>query len=148
MNTGNLPDIHWVYVPDPKIEFHRIVFPKNNSIKAVPPGKSSIEIEITCNFEDNLWNKNDEELTNDVIEQLCKIGLIDKKAVCFTKVNRIKYAYVVYDLDYLKNVENVKNFIENYGIRLCGRFSEFKYLNMDACMRNAMDMTNELERMK
>ncbi len=144
LNTENIPDIHWVYVPDKKITAHRFTFPKNHSPKTVPPGKSSIQVEITCKFEDIFWNREDESIIKEIVEQLDEGGIIDKKTVCFTKVNRAKYAYVVNDMNYSNNVEAVRKFIEGYGIRLCGRFSEFKYLNMDACIRNAIDMSRKI----
>lgn len=148
LNIENLSNIHWLYIPNKKIRFHRVVFPKNNSIEMVPSGKSSAMTEITCKFGDEIWNKSDEELIKETIEQLHEIGIIDKTTVCFTKVKRTKYAYVIYDLGYPKNLETVKKFIENYGIELCGRFSEFKYLNMDACIRSAINMANKIKMMK
>ncbi|MGB9830893.1 MAG: FAD-dependent oxidoreductase, partial [Fervidicoccus fontis] len=71
--------------------------------------------------------------------ELHKLKIIDKQRVCFTRVKRTKYAYVINDLDYDKNMKTIKRFMNGVGIDLVGRFAEFKYLNMDACIRNAMN---------
>jgi len=55
---------------------------------------------------------------------------------------------VIYDLDYIKKMQVIYRYFNEIGIELCGRFSEFKYLNMDACIRSAMNKANELNRAK
>jgi protoporphyrinogen oxidase len=59
-------------------------------------------------------------------------------------VVRSKYAYVIYDKDYLKNVGIVKNYLEKLGIILCGRFAEFEYLNMDACIQRGRSLAEKI----
>jgi len=54
-------------------------------------------------------------------------------------VSRQKYAYVIYDLDYQQHIGVVRAFCREQGIDLVGRFAEFEYLNMDACIRHAWD---------
>ncbi|MCJ7458053.1 MAG: hypothetical protein MUP17_03560, partial [candidate division Zixibacteria bacterium] len=49
-----------------------------------------------------------------------------------------------YDKDYLKNIGIVKNYIEKLGIVLCGRFAEFEYLNMDACIQRGRNLAERL----
>ena len=71
-------------------------------------------------------------------------ALSPHKDVCYSKVVRSEYGYVVYDLDYLRNIKIVREFFEGLGITLGGRFSQFEYLNMDACVRAAMTVAEEL----
>jgi UDP-galactopyranose mutase len=49
-------------------------------------------------------------------------------------------------LDYEKNIKIVEKFFNDIGIELRGRFSEFKYLNMDACIKSAMNCANDLKK--
>jgi protoporphyrinogen oxidase len=67
------------------------------------------------------------------------MGLITPGSVISTGLYRHRFAYVVYDLDYLKNIAIVREYCNRIGISLVGRFSRFEYLNMDGCIRNAMD---------
>jgi len=54
-------------------------------------------------------------------------------------VERQPFAYVVYDLDYQKNIAVIKDYCRSQEIPLVGRFAQFEYLNMDACIRSVMD---------
>jgi protoporphyrinogen oxidase len=88
----------------------------------------------------------DEEIITRTIEELDKKGIIDKATVCYSKAVRTKFAYVIYDLSYKKNIGVIMSFLNHIGIYPVGRFAEFKYLNMDACIRNALDFTKELNK--
>lgn len=139
LDVSSINDYSWIYVPSKGILTHRISFPSNFSPLVVPEGKSSILGEITCKVGDAVWKLRDEEILQRVITDLEKLKIIDKTKVCFTKVKRLKYAYVINDLNYQENKKIVENYFKNEGIDLVGRFSEFKYLNMDMCVRSAMD---------
>jgi protoporphyrinogen oxidase len=139
LDVPSINDYSWLYVPSKAILTHRISFPSNFSPRVAPEGKSSILGEITCKVGDAVWKLRDEEIVRRVITDLEKLKIIDKTKVCFTKVKRLKYAYVINDLNYHKNKKIVENYFKNVGIDLVGRFSEFKYLNMDMCVRSAID---------
>jgi len=136
-------DISWLYIPEKDILFHRVSFPSNYSPYVTPNGKSSVLAEITCNVGDEIWKMGNQELIEQTIEDLSKLKILCKSDVCFEAVKRLKYAYVVNDLEYQNNIETVRNYVEGIGIDLVGRFSEFEYLNMDACIRHAMDFVKE-----
>ena len=63
----------------------------------------------------------------------------DEHDIVHTSIELQKFAYVIYDLDYLRNIALIKEFCASKGIGLVGRFSEFEYLNMDGCIRSAMN---------
>ena len=139
LDVSSINDYSWIYVPSKAILTHRISFPSNFSPHVVPEGKSSILGEITCKVGDAVWKLRDEEIVRQVITDLEKLKIIDKTQVSLTKVKRLKYAYVINDLNYQENKKIVENYFKNEGIDLVGRFSEFKYLNMDMCVRSAMN---------
>jgi len=139
LDVSSINDYSWLYVPSKAILTHRISFPSNFSPRVVPEGKSSVLGEITCKVGDAVWKLSDEEIVRRVITDMEKLKIIDKTKVCFTKVKRLEYAYVINDLNYHENKKIVENYFKNEGIDLVGRFSEFKYLNMDMCVRSAMD---------
>jgi protoporphyrinogen oxidase len=146
LDIPKVNDFTWLYIPDPSVLPHRLGFLSNFSQGNAAPGKSSILAEITCSLENNsIWRMADSEIINRVIEDLCQLGIIgDKNRICYTSARRSAYAYVIYVLDYQRNIKVVKDFFRSLGITLVGRFSEFEYLNMDACVRHAMQVAEGL----
>lgn len=140
LNTPKINDLTWLYIPDKSVLTHRVSFPSNYSPYVVPEGKSSVLAEITCNNGDEIWMMTDDEITERIIEDLNRTKIIDEKDVCFKEVRRIKYAYVINDLNYQENLSMVEDFLRKVGIDLVGRFSEFRYLNMDGCIRSAENL--------
>ncbi len=140
----NISDFTAIYFPQPKFLFNRIAFPKNFSEKNAPPGKSSVIAEITSRPNSKLWKMEDKKIIEQVSNSLSKLKIIDKDKICYQKAMRSKYAYVIYNQNYLKNIKIVKNFIKERGIELCGRFSEFEYLNMDACIKRALKLAKKI----
>lgn len=146
VNVDKLSDKTAVYVPDTNHLFHRICFNKYFSDKLVPDGKSSIMAEITANIGDDIWSMSDRDITESVITSLDKEGFIKREDVCETDVRRTQYAYVIPDREYSKNLQIIRSYLDTLGIELCGRFSEYKYLNMDACIRSAMNMAEKVNK--
>lgn len=139
LNTSNLNDLSWLYIPEKASLPHRVSFPSNYSPWVTPEGKSSVLAEITCKKDDATWKMKEEEIISQVIEDLHRLGIVDKKTVCFGKAKRSTYAYVLTDMAYEENLKTIKKYVNAEGIDLLGRFSEFKYLNMDACVENAQN---------
>ena len=144
LNQKELPDFTAVYFPQPELLFHRIAFPKNFSQNNVPKGKSSVIAEITSKPGDKIWKMSDKKIADHVIQDLHKLKIINKNKVFYQKVMRSKYAYVIYDRDYLKNIKIIKNYIKKIGIEPCGRFAEFEYLNMDACIERGLNLAKKI----
>jgi len=141
-------NISWLYIPSySDARFNRVSFPSYFSPKTTPPGCSSILIESTCNEGDEVWRKPDSKLIDETVRDLKKMTVVgESQKVRFAKVARAKYAYVVFDLDYAKKMKVIRDYFAKAGIELCGRFSEFKYLNMDATMASALKMAKTLNK--
>lgn len=139
---GKVPPISWLYVPMPETGlFNRVSFPSNYSTEVAPEGCSSVLAEITYNDGDPLTLMQDGDIISHVITSLASMDLIQREDVIFTGIARHRFAYVVYDLDYLKNIRTVRDYCGEIGIDLVGRFAQFEYLNMDGCIRSVMDYT-------
>ncbi|MCJ7561330.1 FAD-dependent oxidoreductase [Candidatus Bathyarchaeota archaeon] len=143
LNVPNINALSWLYIPDERTLSHKVGFPSNYSPNVAPAGKSSVLAEVTCNIGSKIWKMKDEEILDRVINDLHDLKIINKADVCFVTVRRTEYAYVIIDLDYDKNMKIVKDYMSKTGIDLAGRFSEFKYLNMDACIKRVMDYVKE-----
>ena len=136
---GEIPDISWMYVPEMQWgAFNRLSFPSNFSTKVAPEGCSSILAEITYNEGDDISKMSDAEIIEHTVSGLRAMGLAADNVV-HTAVDRFKYAYVVYDVDYLENIKTAREYLEGLGLALVGRFSQFEYLNMDGCIRSVLN---------
>lgn len=141
IDDPKINDFSWVYFPRREDGiFYRASFPSNYSPETTPEGKSSVMAEISCFRDDDTWKLSDDELVDSVETSLHKNGIVDKDSVEFSRVMRTEYAYVVYDLEYERNVSRLRKFMSGAGIELCGRFGRFEYLNMDACMDDAREL--------
>jgi protoporphyrinogen oxidase len=144
VNRDRLNDLSWLYIPDKKVLTHRVSFPSNFSPNAAPTMKSSILAEITCTEDNEIWMKKDDEIINQTIDDLSSLKLLKKNDVCFTRVKKSKFAYVITDKAYNENLKIIKQFFIEKGIFLAGRFSEYKYLNMDECIQSALNLAKHL----
>ena len=126
-----------VYVPQSDLLFHRLCFYGYFGNAYVPTGASSVVAEITANEGDSVWSMTDQEVADHVVDGLAREGFLSKKDVIATDVQRTKYAYVIYDVDYEKNLAVVYDYFKQQGIELCGRFAEFVYYNSDGVIRSA-----------
>ena len=143
VNVGyraKVPDISWLYLPDPALgKTNRVSFPSSYSRHVAPEGCSAVLAEITHQPGDEIAAMTNAELTAEVVGMLEKMGIGKQDDVVFTSVEREPYAYVVYDLDYQENIAIVRDYCSSAGIPLVGRFAQFEYLNMDGCIRSVMD---------
>ena len=147
INTPKLNSISWMYFPGSE-PFNRVAFPSNFSPRAAPVGKSSAVAEATYREGDEISRMSDRKLLEETVSALHGDKLINKSFIGHAAVRRAKYAYVLHDLDYEENSAAARDYFKHLGIHLCGRFSEFRYLNMDACISSAMKKAAELERRK
>lgn len=148
-DVPKMNDIHWLYIPrEEDGMFNRVNFTFNHSPLVVPPGKSSAIVEITCRPGDAIWKSSDRKLIEHVVERLDKNKMAPASKVIFSNVMRTEYAYVINDMEYSKNVEKCRDYFTKEGIVLCGRFSEFSYLNMDATMKSAIEKAAKVNSIK
>jgi protoporphyrinogen oxidase len=145
MSVPKTKDFSWVYFPEEESLFHRASFPSNYSPGVVPEGHCSLLAEITCHAGDDIWSRTDREIIENVVDRLDQLDIIDKEDVVVSDAARMTPAYVIYDLNYEKNIGVVENYLKAEGIVTCGRFGQFKYLNMDACIEKAIALARELK---
>jgi protoporphyrinogen oxidase len=140
---GTVPPISWLYVPDPAVgRTNRISFPSSYSRHVAPEGCSAVLAEITHQPGDEVSCMSDDDLIMQVSDMLQKMNITKKDQIVFASVERQQFAYVVYDLDYQKNIAVIQEYFRSTGIPLVGRFAQFEYLNMDGCIRSVMDFVS------
>jgi protoporphyrinogen oxidase len=139
VNSENVSNFSWLYIPEHSILPHKVSFPSNFSPNVAPAGKSSALAEVTCEVESDVWRMRDEDIIDRVIADLDHLNIINEKEISFAKVHRTEFAYVINDAHYRENIRIVRDYIKGLGIDLVGRFAQFEYLNMDACLARAID---------
>lgn len=144
--SDNLGNILGINVPDKNIIFHRLT--KLNFLgQAYSPENSSILlVEITFREGDSISFLNNKSIKDRIIHDLIKIKFLDKEedVICY-KINRFKYAYVIYDLNHADNIKTIKKYFEEeLNITLCGRFGEFQYWNMDNVILRTMQCAKDI----
>jgi protoporphyrinogen oxidase len=148
LNTPKAASLSWLYVPNKSILPHRVSFPSNYGPCVAPSGKSSVVAETTCTVKSEIWRMTDEAVIDRVADDLHNLRILDKKDICFARARRTEYAYIISDLDHHKNVRIVRDYVTRMGIDLVGRFAESEYMNMDACVRRAMDYVRKKEQQR
>jgi protoporphyrinogen oxidase len=118
-------------------------FSKNN----VPEGTSSLIAEITTPIDNQLYKISDDLLTEQVVNDLDKLSIINKKDIIVIDIKTNKYAYVVPDTNYRENLDKIRKYTKSVGIELLGRFGEHEYINMDQTIIKSKNMANYLNNM-
>ena len=144
VRATDLPAYTALYVPDPASLYHRVCYNQVFSPDLVPAGCSSVSCEITVVPGSEIDGWADEQVLARVVDDLTRDRIVDPKTVVYRTVHREKYAYVIYDLGYSRRVSIVREYVEKRGIHLAGRFAEYHYVNTDACVRRALDLSRQL----
>lgn len=131
----SISNYSWVYYPSKEI-YHRMNMVSNFSDQVVPDGCGAIIYEITCHDDDKIYNLPDQEIIEKVFGE--------NPDIVYSKVHRTKFAYVIYDQQYYTNINIIKSFLKERGIKTLGRFAEWEYYNMDQCIEKAMVMAERI----
>jgi protoporphyrinogen oxidase len=129
-------DYQWCYFGGEDICFSRTTVPANFSDAAVPEGRDSITVEMTCSEEDEVWRDPESRVAR-LLSDLQRVGALDPSDVLFVRPIRICQTYPVYDLGYRSRLERVR---PPEGLHLLGRCGSFWYNNMDHSIAQALAM--------
>jgi len=132
INREHVTKYSWMYFPGKDIAFSRLHEPKNWSQYMVQGVKTSLVVEYFCSEGDGFWEGNDEELKDLTVEQLVRLGLIEKYDLIDYKVVRLGYAYPIYDLDYRSHLKVLIDYLAKFeNLQLIGRSGVFRYAGSD-----------------
>jgi UDP-galactopyranose mutase len=143
----NVTDKHWIYYPEDTV-FHRIFVQGNASPYCNPPGGFGLTCEITYSEHKPLPCEG-AELIERCVRDCVKVGIIrDSDSVIAANQVDLPYAYVVYDHARAGNVKIIRTWLEERGIVLAGRYSEWEYYNSDHAFvagKRAVDEVRQLD---
>ena len=96
-----------------------------------------IGLEYFCNEGDELWNMDDEKLTDFAVNELTSIDIINKKDVIDSVIIRMPKTYLAYFGTY-DRFSIIREFTDGFKNLLVGRNGMHRYNNMDHSMLTAM----------
>lgn len=133
------PD-HWVYIQTAAVKVGRIQNFKNWSAAMVPNGgKTCLGLEYFCSEGDALWQTPDEDLLSLATVELDATGLGRRQDVVDGRVIRQPMAYPVYNGDYQRRVQVVREYLATFdNLQTIGRSGLHRYNNMDHSMLTGM----------
>jgi protoporphyrinogen oxidase len=146
VKKDNLGNNFAVMVPDKNVVFHRVS--KLNLLGngyETEDNSTNLLTEITYARDSLIDKMSQRDIEGKIIEGLENTGFIDSREdIIFVESKRFEYAYVIYDLEYKKNMALIRRYFDKQGIKLCGRFGEYEYLNMDAVIKHAGDLSEKI----
>ena len=132
------PD-QWVYFPRQENKIARVSEMKNFSKEMSPTGKTSIFVEFFCFENDEIWNMSKEELFSIALKELSEANFFEKKDVRNYYLIKQKNVYPVYDLNYHKYLDVVKDYLDGFeNLYYIGRPGRFRYNNQDHSLEMGM----------
>jgi len=124
---------NWIYVHSPEVKLGRIQNFLNWSPFMVDrKDRTTLGLEYFCDEGDDFWNLSDEALISLGLEEIEKLNLAKKEYFVDGFVTRVSKAYPVYDRNYAKNIEIIREYLGMFdNIQTIGRNGMFRYNNMD-----------------
>lgn len=135
----------WSYFYDPEIIFTRLSFPHLMSPNNVPMGCGSIQAEIYFSPKYRPVDRTPEECVEPVIADLKRCRLINENdSILHTSTLFIKYANVIFDLDRQQALDTVHGYLDDIGIRYCGRYGDWGYMWTDEAFRSGEEAAQKM----
>ena len=136
---------NWIYIQEPDVLAGRLQIFNNWSPWMVgDPGKMWIGVEYFCNEGDQLWTRPDEKMKELAVEELVRIGIIEKSALLDAVVLRMPKAYPAYFGTYSR-FDEVRQFLDTFeNLFPVGRNGMHRYNNQDHSMLTAMTAVDNI----
>ncbi|PTY01706.1 FAD-dependent oxidoreductase [Verrucomicrobia bacterium LW23] len=140
VNQADIFPDTWIYIHDPSVKVGRVQNYKNWSAAMVPDAsKTSLGLEYFCFEGDSMWTMSDTDLRALATKEIAQIGLAKPEQIEKAFIVRMPKAYPIYDKDYAKNVEVIKNWLNTFqNIQPVGRNGMHHYNNQDHSMMTAL----------
>ena len=143
--AGIVPDC-WIYVQDSSVKLGRIQIFNNWSpyLVADPEHTVWVGLEYFCDEGDEFWNLPKDECIAFAVEELSKMGIIQKDRVLAAHREQVKKAYPAY-FDTYRQIHSVIDYLNRIENLYCvGRNGQHRYNNMDHSMVTAMTCVDHI----
>lgn len=147
VDRERVTDQTWIYIPEQKIPFGRIHEPTNWSRAMAPEGKSLLVMEYFSFKGDAVWNMRDEALADLTVDNLVRLGFVDRREVLDSMIVRAPKAYPLFEVGYDKHAEVLLDYLDGFSnLHIAGRSGMFRYYNMDVAIRSGRETAEEVIR--
>ena len=145
VDRERVTDQTWLYIPEKKIPFGRIHEPKNWSRVMAPEGKTLLVMEYFSFKGDNLWNMSDGALTDLTVDNLARLGFVDRQEVLDSMIVRVPNAYPLFEVGYDNHAGVLFDYLDRFSnLHIAGRSGMFRYYNMDVAIRSGMETAEKV----
>lgn len=128
IDREDISEAHWTYFYDEDIPFARISFPHMQSPNNTPDGCGSIQMEVYFSKKYKPMTTDADSCIQPAIDGLLKCGLLKPEDnILFKEARYAPYANVIFDLERNAALKLVHGYLDEIGIRYCGRFGEWGY---------------------
>ena len=108
-------------------------------------GKTSLCVEIFCSQGDEVWRRSDPDVIEPVLADLDRLRFLSRARVREAWVRRVSHAYPVYRVGYAEHIARAQSALSRWPtLHLLGRTGTFRYLNLDAVIREGLDLAGSL----
>lgn len=130
---NNITPDSWIYLQGENLKAGRLHIMNNFSPYVVEDyiNNTLVNLEYFCNENDDLWNKNNNDMINLGISELKSLGIINENDILSSNCIKVEKAYPAYFGVY-KDFDKIKEYLNNFENLYCiGRNGQHKYNNMD-----------------
>ena len=141
---GNIVPDCWIYIQESDVKLGRLQIFNNWSPYMLkdPENTVWIGLEYFCTEGDEYWNMSDKAFTDFALDELQKIGIINKEDVKDTVRIKVKKAYPAYFGTY-SEFHKVREYLDSINNLYCiGRNGMHRYNNMDHSMLTSIEAVN------
>jgi len=147
IRRAKVTDYHWCYLLDDHFRCNRICDQKNVSPDLIPEDKTVLSFEISCFYQDEIWNASEKELLDIVMRDVSRMNLFGREEVEEVFVKRLRTAYPLYELAFERNLDPVLAALHRYeNFITIGRHGLFLNNSMDDNVELAMWVVDFLEK--
>ena len=140
-----VPDT-WIYIQERDVKIGRLQIFNNWSPYMVQDYKNTmwIGLEYFCTEGDEMWQMDEKSFIEMAIDELERIGILNKEDVLDSTQIKIKKAYPSYFGTYYE-LDKVKAFLDKIENLFCiGRNGQHRYNNMDHSMLTAIEAVKNI----
>jgi protoporphyrinogen oxidase len=100
------------YFPGADVVLSRLSEPKNYSASPFPTGKTGLCAEIPSAWQEDLWNRKDDEIVERVLLDLDHVGLPARGDLTCAFVLRVPFVYPIYELGIRQKMDAIEAFLD------------------------------------
>jgi hypothetical protein len=126
----DIPDTHWIYVPEERYRIYRAGILSGYSPNVAPPGCILVCAEIGCPG-DGAARVDPADLRSQALADLVAIGLVQPEwQLEMEHHGAIDCAYVIFDEHRRKALPAIQGWLQRHGIHSIGRYGAWDYGSM------------------